>query len=84
MASWPKHRIGQKDNPIQVIGTSTITGFITLPMYFNTKEAAIQLTVETHVVSEMTMPFILGIILQTNMPYWLSEMSIVQDYSFAI
>lgn len=56
----PRIKMGQKINLIQVTGTSTISGFITLPIYFDTNQGPIELLVEAYVVKGMTTPFILG------------------------
>ncbi len=47
-------------NLIQVTGTSTISGFVNINLYFNTDEGPVQLNVDAYIVKGMTAPFILG------------------------
>jgi len=56
----PKVKTGQKIKLIQVTGTSSISGFVTLDVYFYSEEGPIKLTVEAYVVKGMTTPFLLG------------------------
>lgn len=46
----PKIRVGQKINLIQVTGTSTISGFVTLDLFFHTKDGPVKINVEAYVV----------------------------------
>lgn len=55
-----KVRKGQKIELVQVTGTSSISGFVTLDVYFSTVEGIVKLSVEAYVVRGMTTPFILG------------------------
>ncbi|QRV93047.1 Retrovirus-related Pol polyprotein from transposon [Ceratobasidium sp. AG-Ba] len=56
----PKEKTGQKINLIQVTGKTSITGYVTLPLTFYTKQGPVQMTVEAYVVKGMKVPFILG------------------------
>ena len=56
----PKIKIGQRINLVQVTGASTISGFIIVPIYFDTPDGPVELLVEAYVVKGMTTPFILG------------------------
>ena len=56
----PKIRTGQRINLVQVTGTSVISGFVTLDLFFRTPEGSVKLNVEAYVVRGMTTPFILG------------------------
>ena len=55
-----KVKSGQKINLIQVTGTSSISGYVTLEIYFSTNDGKVKITVEAYVVKGMTTPFILG------------------------
>ncbi len=55
-----KVKLGQKINLIQVTGTSSISGYVNLDMYFTTIEGIVKITVEAYVVKGMSTPFILG------------------------
>ncbi|QRV83884.1 Ty3/Gypsy polyprotein/retrotransposon [Ceratobasidium sp. AG-Ba] len=56
----PKEKTGQRINLIQVTGKTSITGYVTLPLTFFTKQGPVQMTVEAYVVKGMKVPFILG------------------------
>ena len=56
----PKIRTGQKINLIQVTGFSSITGYVSLPLYFDTDKGPVEIEVDAYVVQGMTTPFILG------------------------
>lgn len=56
----PKSRSGQEVNLIQVTGKSTITGYIDLPILFQTDDSFVELNVEAYIVKGMNVPFILG------------------------
>lgn len=55
-----KVKSGQKINLIQVTGTSSIEGYVTVDLIFDTPEGPVKLNVEAYVVKGMTTPFILG------------------------
>jgi hypothetical protein len=55
-----KIRTGQKINLIQVMGTSSISGFVNLDICFHAEGGPVKLTIEAYVVKGMTTPFILG------------------------
>ena len=56
----PKVKTRQKINLIQVTGTSSISRFIDINIYFHTDEGLVKIKVEAYVVNGMTTPFILG------------------------
>ena len=56
----PKIKTGQKINLIQVTGTSKISGYINLPIFFDSDTGPVQVEVEAYVVKGMTTPIILG------------------------
>jgi hypothetical protein len=56
----PKIKTGQRVNLVQVTGASSISGYVTLPIYFDTEDGPVELLVEAYVVKGMTTPFILG------------------------
>ncbi len=60
LISKPKVRSGQKIKLIQVTGTSSISGFVNLEIYFITADGPVRIDVEAYVVKGMTAPFILG------------------------
>src|SRR3979490_325976 len=60
MDNPPKIRTGQKVNLIQVTGTSKISGYVSLPIIFETDSGPVQIDVEAYVVKGMTTPVILG------------------------
>jgi len=56
----PKIKKGQKINLIQVTGSTTISGYVTLDLIFHMDSGPVKITVEAYVVKGMTTPFILG------------------------
>ena len=60
LSQKPKVKLGQWINLVQVIGALTISGFVSICVYFNTPEGPVELSVEAYVVKGMTTPFILG------------------------
>ena len=60
MENPPKIKTGQKINLIQVTGTSKISGYVTVPIYFDSDSGPVQIEVEAYVVKGMTTPIILG------------------------
>ena len=60
MSNPPKIRTGQRINLIQVTGNATITGYVALDIYFETKEGPVLIKIEAYVVKGMSAPFILG------------------------
>lgn len=60
LISKPKLKTGQKINLIQVTGSSSISGYVTLDLVFQTPEGPVKINVEAYVVKGMTTPFILG------------------------
>ena len=49
-----KIQTGQKVNLIQVTGTSKISGYINIPIIFETNSGPVQIDVEAYVVKRMT------------------------------
>ena len=60
MEDPPKIKTGQKINLIQVTGTSKISGYVNLPIFFDSDTGPVQIEVEAYVVKGMTTPVILG------------------------
>ena len=60
MENPPRIKTGQKINLIQVTGTSKISGYITILIFFNSDSGPVQIEVEAYVVKGMTTPIILG------------------------
>lgn len=60
MKKAPKLHSGQRINLVQVTGTSSISGFVNIPIFFKTEEGLVELHVEAYVVKGMSTPFILG------------------------
>ncbi len=56
----PTIQAGQQINLIQVTGSSSISGFIKLDLYFDTEKGPVKINVEAYIVKGMTTPFILG------------------------
>ena len=56
----PKVKKGQKIDLIQVTGSTTISGYVTLDLIFHTSDSPVKVVVEAYVVKGMTTPFILG------------------------
>ncbi|KAF7304188.1 Reverse transcriptase domain-containing protein [Mycena indigotica] len=55
-----KIKTGHDIRLIQVTGKSSISGFVTLDLYFHTEEGPVKLNVDAYVVDGMTAPLILG------------------------
>ena len=51
---------GQKINLLQVNGKASISGYVELDLYFNTKDGLVKIKVEAYIVKGMTTPLILG------------------------
>ncbi|CDO77172.1 hypothetical protein BN946_scf184675.g4 [Trametes cinnabarina] len=60
LSELPRIRNGQKVQLVQVTGNATITGYIPLDVYFETKGGTVKMSVEAYVVKGMTTPMILG------------------------
>jgi hypothetical protein len=60
MEGRPKVRQGQKLDLIQVTGTAAIGGYVNLDVFFQTKDGPVSMSVEAHIVKNMTTPLILG------------------------
>ncbi|KIJ51115.1 hypothetical protein M422DRAFT_44300 [Sphaerobolus stellatus SS14] len=60
MKNSPKVKTGQRINLVQVTGTSKISGYVNLPLIFETDKGPVQIEVEAYVVKGMTAPLILG------------------------
>lgn len=56
----PKLRSGLRVNLVQVTGSATISGYIEIPIFFETTEGPVKIVVEAYVVKGMTSEFILG------------------------
>ncbi|KAJ2970370.1 hypothetical protein NUW54_g12744 [Trametes sanguinea] len=56
----PRMRNGQKVQLVQVTGNATITGYVPLDVYFETKGGTVKMSLEAYVVKGMTTPMILG------------------------
>ena len=56
----PKMKKGQKINLVQVTEKASISGYVELYLYFNTKDGLVKIKVEAYVVKGMTTPLILG------------------------
>ncbi|CDO78031.1 hypothetical protein BN946_scf184648.g3 [Trametes cinnabarina] len=56
----PRIHQGQKVRLVQVTGNATITGYVPLDLYFQTRAGTARMTVEAYVVKGMTTPLILG------------------------
>ncbi|KAI5885663.1 uncharacterized protein SCHCODRAFT_02453258, partial [Schizophyllum commune H4-8] len=50
LISRPRMKAGQKINLVQVTGSSVISGYVTLDLYFHTCEGPVKLNVEAYVV----------------------------------
>ena len=55
-----KIKKGQKINLVQVTGKASISGYVTLELYFCTKEGLVKIKVKAYIVKGMTTPLILG------------------------
>ena len=60
MENPPKVKTGQKINLVQVTGSSKISGYVTVPLYFDSDSGPVLIEVEAYVVKGMTTPIILG------------------------
>jgi hypothetical protein len=60
LSGSPKMKKGQKINLVQVTGKASISGYVELELYFNTKDGPVKIKVEAYVVKGMTTPLILG------------------------
>lgn len=60
LTAKPKIKKGQKIDLIQVTGSTTISGYITVDLIFHTDDGPVRIAVEAYVVKGMTTPFILG------------------------
>ena len=60
ISNGPKIKTGQRINLVQVTGNSTISGFVSIPLYFSTNDGPVIITVDAYVVKGMNTPFILG------------------------
>ena len=56
----PKPKNGQKINLVQLTGSTSITGYVNLPVFFETPPGLVRMDVEAYVVKGMTTPLILG------------------------
>lgn len=56
----PKLRSGLRVNLVQVTGSATISGYVEIPIVFDTSEGPVKIVVEAYVVKGMTSDFILG------------------------
>ena len=55
-----KVKTGQKINLVQVTGSSKISGYVRVPLYFNSDSGPVLIEVEAYVATGMTTPIILG------------------------
>ena len=60
MKNPPRVKTGQKINLIQVTGTSKISGYVNVPIFFDSDTGPVQIDVEAYVVKGMATPIILG------------------------
>ena len=60
MSKPPKIRTGQRIKLVQVTGNASITGYVTLDLYFKTEEGPVLANVEAYIVKGMSAPFIFG------------------------
>ncbi|KAI4294045.1 hypothetical protein K525DRAFT_213618, partial [Schizophyllum commune Loenen D] len=56
----PRVKAGQRIKLIQVTGSSVISGYVNLDLYFHTPEGPVRIDVEAYVVRGMATPLILG------------------------
>ncbi|KAJ7336115.1 hypothetical protein DFH08DRAFT_965018 [Mycena albidolilacea] len=56
----PKIKQGHQVQLIQVTGTSSISGYVNVNLFFHTEDGPVKLNVDAYVVDDMTTPFILG------------------------
>ena len=60
MKDPPIIKTGHKIKLIQATGTSSISGFVTIPIFFDTDLGPVQIEIEAYVVQGMNSPIILG------------------------
>jgi hypothetical protein len=60
MDNPPETKTGQKVNLTQVTGTSKISGYVTVPIFFESDSGPLQLEIEAYIVKDMATPIILG------------------------
>ncbi len=60
LSKVPRVHEGQHINLIQVTGSSVISGFVRIDLYFDTDKGPIKVNIDAYVVRGMTTPFILG------------------------
>ena len=60
LSGGPKIKKGQKINLVQVTGKASISGYVELDLYFNTKDGQVKIKVEAYLVKGMTTFLILG------------------------
>lgn len=56
----PRVKVGQKISLLQITATSSISGFVTIDIIFNSLPHKVTISVEAYVVNGMTTPIILG------------------------
>jgi hypothetical protein len=56
----PKLKMGHHINLIQVTGNASLSGFVSLDLFFHTDQGPVKVNVEAYVVNGMSTPFILG------------------------
>ena len=59
LSGGPKMKKGQKINLVQVTRKASISEYVELDLYFNTKDGPVKIKVEAYVVKGMTTPLIL-------------------------
>ena len=60
MENAPRVKTGEQIALVEVTGTSTITGYVSLPIFLDTENGPVEIKVEAYVVKDMISPFILG------------------------
>ena len=55
-----KLRQEQRINLFQVMGNTSISGYVNINLYFHTPDGPVKMNVEAYVVKGMSTPFILG------------------------
>ena len=60
MENPPRIKTGEQIALVEVTGTSTITGFVTIPIFFDTDGGPVELKIDAYIVKDMISPFILG------------------------
>lgn len=56
----PKIGTGQRVHLVQVTGKSTISGYVEIPVSFDTNDGPVSMNVEAYVVKGMNTPFLIG------------------------